>query len=183
MCIRDRTRKATDQPDRLHFHHLAVRALPLLKKRSRRGQFDNPVATILLVPFLCVPIFTGVVLWERPIAATFALAAYLVLFAIGYVGAMRYFTSHRCRKPGRFVPLSLSRKTEGRQNSPLSGTYTQDGENYDVLIFRDNPAVYWTLHAKAAGTGALILYGKFRNDVTAYAVSYTHLTLPTICSV
>ncbi|MGR3549288.1 glycosyltransferase family 4 protein [Pseudooceanicola sp.] len=162
------TRKATDQPDRLHFHHLAVRALPLLKKRSRRGQFDNPVATILLVPFLCVPIFTGVVLWERPIAATFALAAYLVLFAIGYVGAMRYFTSHRCRKPGRFVPLSLSRKTEGRQNSPLSGTYTQDGENYDVLIFRDNPAVYWTLHAKAAGTGALILYGKFRNDVTAY---------------
>jgi len=161
-------RKATDQPDRLHFHHLAVRALPLLRKRNQRGQFDNPIATILLLPFLGMPILTGVVLWERPFAATFALALYITLFAIAYVVVMRYFTSHRFRKPRRFVPLSLSRKIEGRQNSPLSGTYTQDGKNYDVLIFRDDPAVYWTLHAKAAGTGALILYGKFRNDVTAY---------------
>lgn len=162
------TRKATDQPDRLHFHHLAVRALPLLRKRNRIGQFDNPLATILLVPFFGMPIISGVVLWDYPVAATIALAMYIALFAIAYVVAMRYFTSHRFRQPPRFVPLSLSRKIRGRQNSPLSGTYTRDGENIDVLIFRDNPTVYWTLHAKAAGTGALILHGKFRNDVTAY---------------
>lgn len=162
------TRKATDQPDRLHFHHLAVRALPLLRKRSRRSQFDNPLASLLLLPFLGVPILTGVLLWDQPIAASFALALYISLFALGYVAAMKYFTSHRFRQPRRFVPLSLSRKIEGRQNSPLSGTYTRDGENFDVLIYRDSPTVYWTLQAKAAGTGALILYGKFRNDVIAY---------------
>lgn len=162
------TQKATDQPDRLHFHHLAVRALPLLRKRNRRGQFDNPIATILLFPFLSMPILTGVVLWQRPFAATFALALYITLFAIAYVVAKRYFTTHRFRQPRRFVPLSLSRKISGRQNSPFSGTYTRGGENIDVLIFRDDPTVYWTLHAKEAGTGALVLYGKFRNDVTAY---------------
>ena len=42
------------------------------------------------------------------------------------------------------------------------------GRSFDVLIYRDSPTVYWTLQAKAAGTGALILYGKFRNDVIAY---------------
>lgn len=93
-----RTKRATDQPDRLHFHHLALRAFQLTARRERSRQFDNPIAAIILVPFLSLPIATGVYLWDQPIAAAFALAAYIALFVGSYVQCMRYLRCKRFRK-------------------------------------------------------------------------------------
>ncbi|UWR35710.1 undecaprenyl/decaprenyl-phosphate alpha-N-acetylglucosaminyl 1-phosphate transferase (plasmid) [Sulfitobacter sp. W027] len=162
------TKRATDQPDRLHFHHLAVRALPLLSRRNRRTQFDNSVATILLVPFFCVPMATGVLLWNHPIAAAVALATYIALFMGTYVASMKFFRSRRFRQPLRLVSPSLNRKIPERQISAFSGTYACDGANFDVQIYRDHSAVRWTLQASAAGTGILVLKGKFATDADAY---------------
>jgi len=169
------TKRATNQPDRLHFHHLAVRALPLLTRRNRRQHFDNPAATILLVPFFSTPIFTGVYFWDRPIAAAVALGAYIVLFMGTYIKLMNYLRSHRFRQRLRLVPPALSRKTQERQFSALSGTYTHKGENFDVQIFRDHPAESWTLKASTAGTRIFAAKGKFETDADAYA-HFVHST-------
>jgi UDP-N-acetylmuramyl pentapeptide phosphotransferase/UDP-N-acetylglucosamine-1-phosphate transferase len=92
------TRRATDQPDRLHFHHLALRAFQLMAPRDRGRQFDNPVAAIILVPFFALPIATGVYLWDQPVAAAFALAVYIALFVSTYVKSMRCLRTKRFRK-------------------------------------------------------------------------------------
>lgn len=93
------TKRATGQPDRLHFHHLALRAFQLMARRNRSRQFDNPVAAIILVPFFSLPIATGVYLWNQPVAAAFALAAYIALFVGTYVKSMNHLRSKRFRRP------------------------------------------------------------------------------------
>lgn len=92
------TKRATDQPDRLHFHHLALRAFQLMARRKRNRQFDNPIAAVILVPFFSLPIATGVYLWDQPVAASFALAAYITLFVGTYVRSMKHLRSKRYRK-------------------------------------------------------------------------------------
>jgi len=92
---RRRTKRAADQPDRLHFHHVALRAYQLMAPRNRSRQFDNPVATILLVPFFSLPIALGVYLWDQPVAAAFALMAFIALFVGTYVKLMKHLRSNR----------------------------------------------------------------------------------------
>lgn len=92
------TRRATDQPDRLHFHHLALRAFQLMARRNRSRQFDNPIAAIILVPFFSLPVATGVYLWEQPVAAAFALGAYIALFVATYTKSINHLRYKRYRK-------------------------------------------------------------------------------------
>ena len=114
ICRRLGTKRATDQPDRLHFHHLALRAYKLMGRRNRSRQFDNPVAAIILVPFFSLPIATGVYLWDQPIAAAFALATYIALFVGTYVKSMKFLKSNRFRKPPRLVSPALNRRAPKR---------------------------------------------------------------------
>ena len=90
-----RTKQATDQPDRLHFHHLALRVFKLKARRNRSRQFANPIAAAILVPFFSLPIATGVFLWDQPVAAAFALAAYIALFIGTYTKSVRHLISNR----------------------------------------------------------------------------------------
>lgn len=98
ICRRLGTKRPTDQPDRLHFHHLALRAFQLTVRRNRNQQFDNPIAAIILVPFFSIPITTGVYLWNQPVAAAFTLTAYITLFVGTYAKSMSYLRSKRYRK-------------------------------------------------------------------------------------
>lgn len=95
ICRRLGTKRATDQPDRLHFHHLALRAFQLMARRNRSRQFDNPIAAIFLVPLFSLPIATGVYLWDQPLTAAFALAAYIALFVGTYNRYMKHLRSRR----------------------------------------------------------------------------------------
>ena len=98
ICRRLETKRATDQPDRLHFHHLALRAFQMTARRTRRRQFDNPIAAIILVPFFSLPIATGVYVWDQPVAAAFALVAYIILFVGTYVKSVKHLRSKRFRR-------------------------------------------------------------------------------------
>ncbi|MDA8578668.1 UDP-phosphate N-acetylglucosaminyl 1-phosphate transferase, partial [Rhodobacteraceae bacterium] len=52
--------KPIDQPDRLHFHQLVMRALELtLLSRKLRG-LTNPMATLIIVPLASVPIAAAI---------------------------------------------------------------------------------------------------------------------------
>ncbi len=89
---------ATGQPDRLHFHHLVVRALPLVFNRGKRRVYDNSLATVVLVPFFLLPILVGMLLWEDGLKAAAGLGFFIVLFMLTYVVSMKYFMSRRFRK-------------------------------------------------------------------------------------
>jgi len=91
-------RCATGQPDRLHFHHLVVRALPLVFNRGKRRVYDNSLATIVLVPFFMFPILTGLLFWNDASMAAAGLGFFIALFMATYVFSMKYFKSRHFRK-------------------------------------------------------------------------------------
>ena len=50
----------TERPDRLHFHHVAMRLLEIRFLGRAKRHLANPIATILLIPFISIPQFLGV---------------------------------------------------------------------------------------------------------------------------
>lgn len=80
---------AFDQPDRLHMHQVVLRSLEISLLGRRARQRANPLATLLLMPFIAFPAFLGVVLWDDP-ALAFAVFFLMVgLFVSTYFGLVR----------------------------------------------------------------------------------------------
>lgn len=61
---RARRRESISAPDRLHMHQLVLRALEICVVGPRRRWLANPLTTVLLSPFVIIPPFTGVILWD-----------------------------------------------------------------------------------------------------------------------
>lgn len=81
---RYRSGKPIDQPDRLHFHQLVMRALELtLLSRKLRG-LTNPLATLIIVPLASVPIAAAVMLQNNDQMAALGFIAAAILFVITY---------------------------------------------------------------------------------------------------
>ncbi|WP_348657417.1 glycosyltransferase [uncultured Sulfitobacter sp.] len=160
------TRRATGQPDRLHFHHIAVRTVAMLK--GRRGRFDNPIASLLLVPFFSTPIAVGALLWNQPLMATIALASFILLFVVTYLAAVKFFPARRFRRVRYFGVGSLGKKRSRLQVSPLSGTYVRESEVLNVQIFRESGKAKWTLQAFSADNENVAYEGTFQTDVEAH---------------
>ena len=81
---RYRSGKPIDQPDRLHFHQLVMRALELtLLSRKLRG-LTNPLATLIIVPLASVPIAAAVMLHNKDQMAAIGFIAAAMLFVITY---------------------------------------------------------------------------------------------------
>jgi UDP-GlcNAc:undecaprenyl-phosphate GlcNAc-1-phosphate transferase len=74
-------------PDRLHFHHLAMRGLEICLLGRGRRQVANPLATFILTPMIAVPVVLGALLHAQPMAAVFALmgsfGAFFALYGLG----------------------------------------------------------------------------------------------------
>ena len=54
----------TDRPDRLHFHQLAMRFLEIRFFGRDKRNLANPIATLILVPFISVPQILGILFWQ-----------------------------------------------------------------------------------------------------------------------
>ena len=84
----------TDRPDRLHFHQLAMRFLEIRFFGRDRREIANPLATLILIPFISAPQVVGVWFWnnfETTVWSTFGVAmlfvsTYLVGIAIAKTG-------------------------------------------------------------------------------------------------
>lgn len=69
------------QPDRMHLHQKVRRMLDIIWF-GYRGRFrSNPMTTAIMLPFIMIPVTSGVLLWNRPFAAWIALAVLLLAFA------------------------------------------------------------------------------------------------------
>ena len=53
----------TDRPDRLHFHHVAMRFIEIRFFGRDRRNIANPLATVILIPFISVPQIIGIYFW------------------------------------------------------------------------------------------------------------------------
>lgn len=77
-------RKAAFEPDRMHLHHKVRRALDMMVYGYNSRAKSNPMTTVVLAPFIAMPVVSGVVLSESPEAAWAALCAYTVAFATAH---------------------------------------------------------------------------------------------------
>ena len=143
---RVRLRKATDQPDRLHFHHLVVRGLALAKPSGKSKVWGNSLATIVMMPLFIAPILGGVVFWDEPIRAFLVLGLFAGVFIITYRYSIDYFVGNEFRQRA-----NTNAPNYYEEVSKLSGIYVQDGMAVDVHIFRSGPELPWELITYAAG--------------------------------
>ena len=88
-----------DQPDRLHFHQLALRYIEIRFFGRRRRAIANPIATLLLMPLVIAPQITGVLLIDNDTGAKLAVGVFAVLFVGAYVFGIRHTRQmHRRRR-------------------------------------------------------------------------------------
>ncbi|MFN3663851.1 glycosyltransferase family 4 protein [Yoonia sp.] len=87
--------KAAFQPDRMHLHHKVRRALDMVYFGYNEKGRSNPLTTLVLGPFIAVPIFTGAFLWDQPVAAWIALIIYMIGFALAHKLTTRYALRNR----------------------------------------------------------------------------------------
>lgn len=104
-------RSAAMRPDRMHFHHVVMRAFEILVLRKKNRAVSNPVATAVLLPFIATPSIVGVLFCERDDLALIATLIFATVFLVGYRALVRA-AQNRVRVVFVNTP---------RSNAPLGG--------------------------------------------------------------
>lgn len=81
---RSRRNVATMAPDRLHVHHLVMRALEIHILGRHQRHISNPLTTLVLAPFVLAPPLAGVLLWDNSVWAFVASLGFTGLFFGSY---------------------------------------------------------------------------------------------------
>ena len=87
-----------DRPDRLHFHQLVMRFLEKRIFGRGRRHIANPVATLVLLPFILAPQLAGVYFATNQTGAIGALCGFSLLFFMTYILGMRFARVMQGRK-------------------------------------------------------------------------------------
>ncbi len=93
--------RPADQPDRLHFHQLVMRALEISVLGRNARHISNPMTTVILAPMFTVPAIAGVLLWDKPAAAAISLVFFAGLFVAAYQFGARFTASLRLQSGHR----------------------------------------------------------------------------------
>lgn len=81
--------RPTDQPDRLHFHQLALRMIEIRWLGRNNRRLANPITTLVLIPLFVAPQIAGVLLMTSHSAAMLASVLFALLFACTYLIGMK----------------------------------------------------------------------------------------------
>jgi UDP-GlcNAc:undecaprenyl-phosphate GlcNAc-1-phosphate transferase len=84
------------QPDKMHLHQKVRRMLDIIWFGYQGRQRSNPLTTLVLLPFITVPVVTGTLLWDQPTAAWCALGAFMLAFSLAHPLTVRL--AHKLRK-------------------------------------------------------------------------------------
>ena len=71
-------------PDRLHFHQLIMRAVEIIFLGRRHRRISNPLATVIMLPFIVSPMCAGVMLATNRLYAGIAVLLFTFLFVTAY---------------------------------------------------------------------------------------------------
>ena len=137
--------KDTDQPDRLHYHHLVVRSLRLLMNKKISPVMLNSAATLLLLPVIAVPVLSGVIFWHHGTAAAVAIAVFTLLFLGTYVFSISAFQARRIVYGE--LPAVVQEQLNGFhvEISPMSGLYISNSLSTYVTIAKEGDRSTWSL--------------------------------------
>ena len=92
--------------DRMHMHHIVLRGLEITVFGKGRRQIVNPVATLVLMPFIAAPMVVGVLLWSEPREGGMAAVAFMALFVLTYLALVRRVQNGRFRSlPKQPMPV------------------------------------------------------------------------------
>lgn len=94
---RRRGGRSATKPDRLHFHHLVMRAIEITMTGRSARHITNPLSTLILLPMAATPAIAGVWLWDRPLAAFLAFVGFAALFVGTYLLGIRLASQWRRR--------------------------------------------------------------------------------------
>lgn len=160
--------KSADQPDRLHFHHLAVRALGLLKGKEFNSDFLNSLATVVLFPFVAAPVIAGVIFWESGLAAFAALMFFALLFVSTYAFSVDYFKNRRFSSGE--LPEIVQEQLTGHtvELSDLSGLFVNNSQATYVNILRHSNCTTWSLFVSNETLMETEVYDGFGTDIGAW---------------
>ena len=81
--------RPTDQPDRLHFHQLALRMIEIRWLGRNNRRLANPITTLVLIPLFVAPQIAGVLLMTSHSAAMLASVLFALVFASTYLIGMK----------------------------------------------------------------------------------------------
>ena len=160
--------KDTDQPDRLHFHHVVARSLRLLMNKEISPVMLNSAATLLLLPVIAVPVLSGVIFWHRGIAAAVAIAVFILLFLGTYVFSVGAFKGRRLVYGE--LPAVVQEQLNGFQVeiSPMSGLYVSNSLSTYVTIIKKEDRSTWSLLINNDTNGDYEAYEGFVSDSDAW---------------
>ena len=77
-------KRRADQPDRLHFHQVIMRLLEIRFFGRAQRRRSNPIATLILSPFIVFPQIIGVVFWNNFVMTVLFSIIMIITFVITY---------------------------------------------------------------------------------------------------
>ena len=80
--------RSSNKPDRMHFHHIAMRGLEIISRRRISRQGSNPLATILLLPLASLPALLGIAYSRSQEAGIIICISSLCAYILTYNGIL-----------------------------------------------------------------------------------------------
>lgn len=94
---RRRAGRRADQPDRLHFHQLVMRAIEITLVGRDRRHVSNPLTTVVLLPVIGLGILGHATFWNMPAVAAALWGLQVTGFVVLYSLGMRLAGTNRKR--------------------------------------------------------------------------------------
>ncbi len=160
--------KDTDQPDRLHFHHLVVRALRLSLGKKLPPDLVNPAAAMVLQPFIALPIAFGVLTWSNGLLALTALLFFAFLFVSTYVFSVDYFRARKFSLGELPETVQERLRNYKLEVSPLSGIVVTDSHATDLKICRRAGHPKWSILALDSSGEEISIFDRFETEQDAW---------------
>ena len=85
-------------PDRLHFHQLIMRAVEIIFLGRQQRRISNPLATVIMLPFIITPMCAGVMLATNRLYAGIAVLLFTFLFVTAYATGIAIANKMRNRR-------------------------------------------------------------------------------------
>jgi UDP-N-acetylmuramyl pentapeptide phosphotransferase/UDP-N-acetylglucosamine-1-phosphate transferase len=105
---RYRSNRPIDQPDRLHYHQLVMRAVELVFLSRKLRKLTNPLATFIILPLAAAPVVTAFFVWSNNKNAIFAFILYFIFFATSYFFGILFAKRYAKSPSQKFANLALS---------------------------------------------------------------------------
>lgn len=100
---RFKSNRSALRPDRLHFHHVVLRSIEICLLGRRRRQLANPLATMIMLPFMAAPALVGVMTWNDSGAAFWSALAFCGIYGASYITLIRMARRYRRRLSAGYI--------------------------------------------------------------------------------